>query len=60
MTDWIQAHPIEAAVLAANAIVNGLRMAYPDNRPKWVLFLLGCIDPVALNLWSPVKRLQGK
>ena len=58
MIEWIQQHKLEAIVLFANAIVNGLRMAYREevSRPRWVRFLLGLIDPFALNFWSPIKR----
>lgn len=62
MFEWIQAHPAETLILVANAISNGLRLAYLDeaDRPRWVRFVLGFIDIPALNWWSPVKRMQGK
>ncbi len=57
MLKWITEHPIETAVVVANAIVNGLRLAYPldQDRPRAVLFILGFLDPVALNFWGPRK-----
>lgn len=62
MIEWIQQHQLEAIVLFANAIVNGLRMAYLEeaSRPRWVQFALGFVDPFALNFWSPIKRAAGK
>lgn len=58
MLDWFRAHPLETIVLVANAVVNGLRMAWPvePERPRAVRFLLGFVDPFALNFWGPFKR----
>lgn len=62
MIDWVRQNPLEATVitvnLLANALANGLRMAYlvETDRPRWVKFALGFIDPFALNFWGPFKR----
>ncbi len=62
MIDWVKQNPLEATVvgvnLLANALANGLRMAYPveAERPRAVRFALGFIDPFALNFWGPFKR----
>ena len=57
MTEWLREHPAEAAILVAVAIVNGLRLAWPleEDRPRWVNFTLGFLDPIALNFWGPRK-----
>lgn len=62
MLDWISKNPIEFTVVAvnllANALANGLRVAYPveAERPRGVKFALGFIDPFALNFWGPFKK----
>lgn len=55
----VLAHPgiagaLVAAVLVAVAVVSGLRMAWPTkaDRPRAVRFLLGVLDPLALNFWD--------
>lgn len=59
MLAWLQDHYVEAAILVAAAIVNGLRLAWPleEERPRWVRFTLGFLDPVALNFWGPRKAM---
>lgn len=56
--NWFVEHPLETIVLVANAVVNGFRMAYPveAERPRAVRFVLGVLDPFALNFWGPFKR----
>jgi len=56
--EWFVEHPLETIVLVANALVNGLRMAYPveADRPRQVRFILGFVDPFALNFWGPFKK----
>jgi hypothetical protein len=62
MIDWVRQNPLEATVitvnLLANALANGLRMAWPvePERPRAVGFFLGFVDPFALNFWGPFKR----
>lgn len=63
----VLAHPrlagaLVAAVLVAVVTVSGLRMAWPTkaDRPRSVRFLLGVLDPLALNFWDAATWIVGK
>lgn len=51
-----------AAVLVAVFTVSGLRMAWPlkTERPRAVRFVLGVLDPLALNFWDAATWLVGR
>lgn len=63
----ILAHPgiagaLVAAVLVAVFTVSGLRMAWPTktDRPRAVRFILGVLDPLALNFWDAATWLVAR
>lgn len=63
----VLAHPgiagaLIAAVLVAVAAVSGLRMAWPTkaDRPRAVRFVLGVLDPLALNFWDAATFIVGR
>lgn len=74
MNDWIDTvttpvinllgkHPvILLAFLGAALVVSGVRTAYPlkTARPRWAAFLLGLLDPLALNLWDALRWALAK
>lgn len=63
----VLAHPgiagaLVAAVLVAVFTVSGLRMAWPTktDRPRAVRFVLGVLDPLALNFWDAATWLVAR
>ena len=49
-------------ILLAVLTTNGLRSRWPNraDRPGWVLFILGCTDPITGNFWSAIAWVSNK
>jgi len=65
LADQVHAHPTIASVLLfvvvfAVLVTNGCRLAYPNfsEMPRSVRFIVGFLDPIALNFWNLARKAE--
>jgi len=65
LADQVQQHPTFAAwlvalITVAVLVTNGCRLAYPNfsEMPRSVRFIVGFLDPIALNFWNLARKAE--